>query len=73
MNEYLLIIIGFVLIVIDSLIMKAKIKSLNDKSALCMGIICLSVLEQNDDGKELLKKFGISIEGANEGANEEND
>jgi hypothetical protein len=66
MNEYLLIIIGFVLIVIDSLVMKAKIKSLNDKSALCMGIVCLSVLEQNDDGKELLKKFGISIEGANE-------
>lgn len=66
MNEYVLIIIGFVLIVIDSLVMKAKIKSLNDKSALCMGIICLSVLEQNDDGKELLKKLGISIEGANE-------
>lgn len=66
MNEYLLIIIGFVLIVIDSLVMKAKIKSLNDKSALCMGIVCISVLEQNDDGKELLKKFGISIEGANE-------
>lgn len=66
MNEYLLIIIGFVLLVIDSLVMKAKIKSLNDKSALCMGIVCLSVLEQNDDGKELLKKFGISIEGANE-------
>lgn len=65
MNEYVLIIIGFVLIVIDSLVMKAKIKSLNDKSALCMGIICLSVLEQNDDGKELLKQFGISIEGAN--------
>ena len=65
MNEYLLIIIGFVLIVIDSLIMKAKIKSLNDKSALCMGIVCISVLEQNDDGKELLKKFGISVEGAN--------
>lgn len=65
MNEYVLIIIGFVLIVIDSLIMKAKIKSLYDKSALCMGIICISLLEQNDDGKELLKKFGISIEGAN--------
>ena len=66
MNEYILIIIGFVLLVIDSLIMKAKIKSLNDKNALCMGIVCLSLLEQNDDGKELLKKFGISIEGANE-------
>lgn len=66
MNEYVLIIIGFVLLVIDSLIMKSKIKSLNDKSALCMGIICLSLLEQNDDGKELLKKFGISVEGANE-------
>lgn len=66
MNEYVLIIIGFVLLVIDSLIIKAKIKSLNDKNALCMGIICLSVLEQNDDGKELLKQFGISIEGANE-------
>lgn len=65
MNEYVLIIIGFVLLVIDSLIMKAKIKSLNDKSALCMGIICLAVLEQNDDGKELLKQFGISVEGAN--------
>lgn len=66
MNEYVLIIIGFVLIVIDSLIMKAKIKSLNDKSAFCMGIICLSLLEQNDDGKELLNKLGISIKGANE-------
>lgn len=66
MNEYVLIIIGFVLLVIDSLIMKAKIKSLNDKNALCMGIVCLAVLEQNDDGKKLLKQFGISIEGANE-------
>lgn len=66
MNEYVLIIIGFVLLVIDSFVMKAKIKSLNDKSALCMGIVCLSVLEQNDGGKELLKQFGISIEGANE-------
>lgn len=66
MNEYILIIIGFVLIVIDSLVMKAKIKSLNDRNNFCMGIVCLSVLEQNDDGKELLKKFGISIEGANE-------
>lgn len=66
MNEYLLIIIGFVLIVIDSLVMKAKIKSLNDRNNFCMGIVCLSVLEQNDDGKELLKKFGISVEGANE-------
>lgn len=66
MNEYVLIIIGFVLIVIDSLIMKAKIKSLNDKNALCMGIVCLAVLEQNDDGKELLNKLGISIKGANE-------
>lgn len=67
MNEYVLIIIGFVLLVIDSLIMKAKIKSLNDKNALCMGIVCLAVLEQNDDGKKLLKQFGISIEGANKG------
>lgn len=66
MNEYVLIVIGFVLIVIDSLIMKVKIKSLNDKSAFCMGIICLSLLEQNDDGKELLNKLGISIKGANE-------
>ena len=66
MNEYVLIIIGFVLLVIDSLVMKAKIKSLNDRNNFCMGIICLAVLEQNDDGKELLKKFGISIEGANE-------
>ena len=66
MNEYVLIIIGFVLLVIDSLIMKEKIKSLNDKSALCMAIVYLSLLEQNDDGRELLKKFGISIEGANE-------
>lgn len=66
MNEYVLIIIGFVLLVIDSLVMKSKIKSLNDKSALCMGIVCLSLLEQNDDGKELLKQFGISVEGANE-------
>lgn len=65
MNEYVLIIIGFVLLVIDSLIMKAKIKSLNDKSTLCMGIVCLAVLEQNDDGKEFLKQFGISVEGAN--------
>lgn len=65
MNEYVLIIIGFALLVIDSLIMKAKIKSLNDKNALCMGIVCLAVLEQNDDGKELLKQFGISVEGAN--------
>ena len=66
MNEYVLIIIGFVLLVIDSLIMKSKIKSLNDKNALCMGIVCLAVLEQNDDVKELLKQFGISIEGENE-------
>lgn len=66
MNEYVLIIIGFVLIVIDSLIMKAKIKSLYDRNNVCMGIIYLSLLEQNDDGKELLKQFGISIEGANE-------
>lgn len=66
MNEYVLIIIGFVLLVIDSLVMKAKIKSLNDRNNLCMGIVCLSVLEQNDDGKKLLKQFGISIEGANE-------
>ena len=66
MNEYLLIIIGFVLIVIDSLVMKAKIKSLNDRNNFCMGIVCLSLLEQNDDRKELLKKFGINIEGANE-------
>ena len=65
MNEYVLIIIGFVLLVIDSLIMKAKIKSLNDKNALCMGIVYLAVLEQNDDGKELLKHLGISVEGAN--------
>ena len=65
MNEYLLIIIGFVLLVIDSLVMKAKIKSLNARNNFCMGIICLSILEQNDDGKELLKQFGISIEGAN--------
>lgn len=66
MNEYILIIIGFVLIVIDSLVMKAKIKSLNDRNNFCMGIVFLSLIEQNDDGKELLKKFGISIEGANE-------
>lgn len=66
MNEYVLIVIGFVLIVIDSLIMKVKIKSLNDKNELCMGIVCLSLLEQNDYGKELLKKLGISIKGANE-------
>lgn len=66
MNEYVLIIIGFVLLVIDSLIMKSKIKLLNDRNNVCMGIICLAVLEQNDDGKELLKQFGISIKGANE-------
>lgn len=66
MNEYVLIIIGFVLLVIDSLVMKAKIKSLNDKNSFCMGIVCLALLEKNNDGKELLNKFGISIEGADE-------
>ena len=66
MNEYVLIIIGFVLLIIDSLIMKAKIKSLNDRNNFCMGIVLLSILEQNDDGKEILEQFGIKLEGVNE-------